>query len=162
MTDLSTTAPLAQAIPPGFKPRKFGDGFIGANGPLYTRLHEGRLQVGFLVEERHCNPMGICHGGMLATLADMVCPITAHVTCEAAKNRFLPTISLQIDYMASAQLGAWVQAEAQVLRATRSMVFIQGQINVDDAVIARVSGIFKIGPAMNFPSPSTSSNPQPS
>ncbi len=153
MTDLSTTAPLAQAIPPGFKPRKFGDGFIGANGPLYTRLHEGRLQVGFLVEERHCNPMGICHGGMLATLADMVCPITAHFTCEAAKNRFLPTISLQIDYIASARLGVWVQAEAEVLRATRSMVFVQGLIKAEETVLARVSGIFKIGQPMNFPLP---------
>lgn len=128
-----------------------GDGFIEVNGPLYTRLHEGQLQVGFLVEQRHCNPMGNCHGGMLATLADMVCPITAHFTCDAAKNRFLPTISLQIDYMASAQLGAWVQAEAQVLRATRTMVFIQGLITAEETVIARVSGIFKIGPAMNFP-----------
>lgn len=153
MTDLSTTAPLAQAIPPGFKPRKFGDGFIGANGPLYTRLHEGRLQVGFLVEERHCNPMGICHGGMLATLADMVCPITAHFTCEAAKNRFLPTISLQIDYIASARLGVWVQAEAEVLRATRSMVFVHGLIKAEETVLARVSGIFKIGQPMNFPLP---------
>ena len=153
MTDSLTTASPILAIPPGFKPRKMGDGFIEVNGPLYTRMHEGKLQVGFLVEPRHCNPMGICHGGMLATLADMVCPITAHVTCEAAKNRFLPTISLQIDYMASAPLGAWVQGEAEVLRATRTMVFMHGLIRVDETVIARVSGIFKIGPAMNFPVP---------
>jgi uncharacterized protein (TIGR00369 family) len=151
MTDLSVTPPPVPTIPSGFKPRKFGDGFIAANGPLYTRLNEGRLQVGFLVEDRHCNPMGICHGGMLATLADMVCPITAHFTCEAAKNRFLPTISLQVDYIASARLGAWVQAEAQVLRATRSMVFVQGLLTAEDSVVARVSGIFKIGRVMEFP-----------
>ncbi len=153
MTEPPATVLRPPAIPLGFKPRRMGGGFIEVNGPLYTRLHEGKLQVGFLVEPRHCNPMGICHGGMLAALADMVCPITAHVTCEAAKNRFLPTISLQIDYMASAPLGAWVQAEAEVLRATRTMVFMHGLIMVEETVIARVSGIFKIGPAMNFPVP---------
>jgi uncharacterized protein (TIGR00369 family) len=142
--NIATAAPPS-AIPPGFKPRKFGDGFVAANGPLYTRMFEGKLQVGFLVEERHCNPMGICHGGMLAMLGDMVCPITAHATCEAAKNRFLPTIGLQIDYLASAPLGAWVHGQAEVLRATRTMVFVQGLLYADNTLIARVSGVFKIG-----------------
>ena len=133
------------SIPKGFKPRFLGDGFIAFNGPLYTRMHEGQLQAGFLVEARHTNPMGICHGGMLATFADMLCPISAHVHCEAAKGRFLPTISLQIDYMASAKLGSWVQGEAQVLRATRTMVFMQGLISADAVTVARISAIFKIG-----------------
>ncbi len=127
-----------------------GDGYLAVTGPLFTRLHEGRLQVGFLVEERHCNIMGICHGGMLATLADMVCPITAHFSCEAAKNRFLPTVSLQIDYLASARKGSWVQAQAEVLRATRTMIFMQGTVAVEEATIARVSGIFKIGQLVDF------------
>ena len=137
---------LNNNIPKGFKPRHFGEGFIDTIGPLYTRLNDGKLQAGFLVEPRHTNPMGICHGGMLATFADMLCPISAHVHCEAAKGRFLPTISLQIDYMASAKLGAWVQGEAQVLRVTRTMIFMQGLISSGDITIARVSGIFKLGP----------------
>jgi acyl-coenzyme A thioesterase PaaI-like protein len=62
-------------------------------------------------------------------------------------RRFLPTISLQIDYLAPAAIGAWVQGEAEVLRTTRNMVFMQGMIEADDTPIARVSGIFKIGPA---------------
>jgi acyl-coenzyme A thioesterase PaaI-like protein len=59
--------------------------------------------------------------------------------------RFLPTISLQIDYLAPASLGAWVQGEADVLRVTRTMVFAQGVARVDDKPMMRVSGIFKIG-----------------
>jgi uncharacterized protein (TIGR00369 family) len=136
---------VLSSIPQGFKPRSFGQGFIGANGPLYTRLFEGKLQLGFVVEERHCNPMGICHGGMLATFADMLCPITAHASCEATKGRFLPTISLQLDYLGSAPKASWVQGEAQVLRATRNMVFMQGLVTADATLIARVSGVFKIG-----------------
>jgi len=134
------------AIPDGFSPREFGGGFIGVNGPLYVRRLEAGLQLGFRVEPRHCNPMGICHGGMMATFCDMLLPISAHVLSETIGRRFLPTINLQIDYLSAVSLGAWVQGEAQLLRTTRSLVFLQGLVQADGVSAARVSGIFKIGP----------------
>ena len=140
------TASASPNVPEGFHPRSFGDGFIGVNGPLYTRRTESGFQLGFRVEQRHCNQMGICHGGMMATFCDMLLPISAHVLSKEIGNRFLPTINLQIDYLAASPLGAWVQGEAQLLRATRSLVFMQGLVQADGNPVARVSGIFKIGP----------------
>jgi uncharacterized protein (TIGR00369 family) len=134
------------AVPEGFKPRHFGDGFIDLVGPLYTRRSEAGVDIGFRVEARHCNPMGILHGGMMATFCDMLLPISAHVLSEQIGRRFLPTINLQIDFLAASPRGAWVQGEAQLLRATRSMVFMQGLVSADAVSVARVSGIFKIGP----------------
>ena len=135
------------AIPEGFKERRFGDeGFINVNGPLYARRSGSGLQLGFRVERRHCNLMGILHGGMMATFCDMLLPISAHVLSGELGNRFLPTINLQIDYLAAAPLGSWVQGEAQLLRTTRSLVFMQGLVHADEVPAARVSGIFKIGP----------------
>ena len=139
-------APDSPAVPEGFKAREFGGGFIGVNGPLYARRRDGVFHLGFRVEARHCNPMRICHGGMMATFCDMLLPISAHVLSAEIGQRFLPTINLQIDYLAPAPLGAWVQGEAQLLRATRSLVFMQGLVHADDTPVARVSGIFKIGP----------------
>lgn len=133
-------------IPAGFGPLPMGGPFIGINGPLYLK-HEGSLvQFGFRVEARHTNPMGICHGGMMASFCDMLLPISAHRKSSEVGMRFLPTISLQIDYLAPAPLGAWVQGEAEVLRTTRSLVFAQGLVTADGTPCARVSGIFKIGP----------------
>jgi uncharacterized protein (TIGR00369 family) len=134
------------AVPEGFKERRFGEGFIGVNGPLYVRRTGSAFQLGFRVEQRHCNPMGICHGGMMATFCDMLLPISAHVLSSEIGNRFLPTINLQIDYLAASPLGSWVQGEGQVLRTTKSLVFMQGLVHADDVLAARVSGIFKIGP----------------
>jgi uncharacterized protein (TIGR00369 family) len=142
---MSLPAP-SPAVPEGFQERRFGDGFIGVNGPLYARRTGGAFQLGFRVERRHCNPMGICHGGMMATFCDMLLPISAHVLSSDVANRFLPTINLQIDYLAASPLGSWVQGEAQLLRATRSLVFMQGLVHADGVAVARVSGIFKIGP----------------
>ena len=133
-------------IPPGFVALPFGGDFMRRNGPLYLR-HEGDLMLlGFRVEPRHCNPMHVCHGGMLASFCDMLLPATAYRKSTEVAGRFLPTINLQIDYLAPAPLGAWVQGEAQVLRVTRSRVFAQGLVSADGATCARVSGIFKIGP----------------
>jgi uncharacterized protein (TIGR00369 family) len=146
-----TTNIQSATVPDGFKPRQMGDGFMAINGPLYYSKFEGGIYLGFRVEERHCNPMGVCHGGMIATFADMVCAISAHATSEAAKNRFLPTISLQLDYMASARLGSWVQGSASVLRATRTMLFLQGLVTADGEPAARISGIFKIGAEFKIP-----------
>ena len=146
---MSTTPSVSSAdIPPGFRPLKMLGGFMELNGPLYLR-HEGDVvQIGFRVEARHTNPMGNCHGGMLATFCDMLLPLSVHRKSPDVGNRFLPTINLQIDYLAPAPLGAWVQGEAQVLRVTRSMVFAQGLVTADGTNAVRVSGIFKIGPPL--------------
>lgn len=134
-------------IPPGFMPAVVGGEFIANNGPLFEREHEGRFQLGFRVEARHTNPLGNCHGGMMASFCDMLLPMAAHRHHDVGM-RFLPTVSLQIDYLAAAALGVWVQGEAQVLRTTRALVFMQGLVEADGQPVARVSGLFKIGPAL--------------
>jgi uncharacterized protein (TIGR00369 family) len=139
-----TPAPL----PEGFRPARMGGPFITLAGPLYARLlvkPEGmRLLMGFRVEERHSNPLGMCHGGMLATFADMLMPMAAMYQ-TGGERRFLPTISLQMDYLAPAPLGAWVQGEADILRTTRNLLFAQGVVSADGTPALRVSGIFKQG-----------------
>ena len=135
---------VSLALPEGFRPFPAGGDFVHLNGPLYGRKTERGLQLGFRVEQRHCNPMGNCHGGMLATLADMTLPMSAQRHPEV-RHRFLPTISLQIDYLAPAPLGAWVQGEGEVLRVTRSLLFMQGLITVDGEPALRASGVFKLG-----------------
>lgn len=151
---MSASAVAGTGVPKGFAALPEPKGHIGVVGPLYMR-HERRdaahpehdlVQLGFRVEPRHCNPAGILHGGMMATFADMLLPLSAHRLTRAASGHFLPTVSLQIDYLAPGPLGAWIRGEAQVLRSTRSMLFMQGLVWADDQLAARVSGVLKIGP----------------
>lgn len=131
-------------IPDGFRPAGILGDFVAFNGPLYGKWTGEKVLIGFVVEQRHTNPLGICHGGMLATFADMLVPCTTMYLADW-ERRFLPTISLQIDYLGSAKLGAWVQGEAQVLRTTRNLLFGQGLVTSDGAPALRFSGIFKLG-----------------
>jgi uncharacterized protein (TIGR00369 family) len=150
MNDASTGEVVVD-IPSGFKPLPIGGEFMAVNGPLYVRLVDGRAQLGFRVLARHTNPMNNCHGGMLASFGDMLLPVCIHRQSVEVGLRFLPTISLQIDYLAPAPLGTWVQGEADVLRVTRTMVFAHGVAQADGTPVIRVSGIFKIGQPFNRP-----------
>ena len=140
-------------IPDGFTPLGVGGDFMAVNGPLYLRREGDQVQVGFRVEPRHCNPMRICHGGMLASYCDMLLPVTVHHQSTDVGRRFLATVSLQLDYLAPVPLGSWVQGLAQVLRVTRSMVFTQGLVTADGVPAVRSSGVFKLGPPFGDDAP---------
>ena len=153
---------MSAPLPPeGFELMRIGGEFVVANGPIWQRGAGDDFQLGFRVERRHTNSMGICHGGMMATFCDMLLPVCAHYLEPALDKRFLPTVSLQIDYLAPSPRGAWVQGEAQVLRTTSSLVFIQGLVTADDQPVARASGLFKIGPVYERPGPRNPVAPGP-
>ena len=135
----------APASPVGFTAMPTMGDFIRLNGPLYLHHEGARVRFGFRVEPRHTNMMGNCHGGMMASFCDMLLPLSVHRKSPDMGERFLPTISLQIGYLAPAPLGAWVEGEADVLRTTRTLVFAQGLVTADGEPAVRVSGIFKIG-----------------
>ncbi len=140
---------LDQSVPEGFHPLNLkASGFITTNGPLYAFHEKGALRLGFRVEHRHCNPTGVCHGGMLATLADMV--LGFGVAVGAGIDRFMPTVNLNCDYVAPAPEGCWLEGTADVVRTTRNLAFANILITADGAPCLRGNGILKI-PAENPP-----------
>lgn len=146
------TTSSAIEIPDGFLPLPMGGNFIEHNGPLYIRQRDGQIQLGFRVLPQHVNPMNILHGGMMASFCDMLLPISVLRSPQSTiGNRFLPTISLQVDYLGPAALGAWVEGEGQLLRSTRSLVFAQGLVRADGQPCVRTSGVFKMGPEFKHP-----------
>lgn len=137
------------SIPDGFTALPLTYGFVGVVGPLYGKLDaEGRVRLGFSVEERHCNPMRIAHGGMMVTFADMQLPFGVRFQ-GGLERHFLMTVNLTVDFLGSAKLGAWVEGETQLLRRTRKLAFAQCIATADGEVALRASGIFKIGPEMD-------------
>lgn len=129
-------------IPEGFRilnlPR---NPFIEANGPLYGRMDGDRFVLGFLCERKHCNPMMACHGGMLATLADMLLLLGTNIQTQL--GQFLLTVSLDIDFVGPVMEGDWLEGRAEVLRAGKSVIFTEGRMTVRGANVARVNAILK-------------------
>lgn len=135
------------AAPPGFEARRMNGGFLQATGPLWLRRDPagGPTTYGMRVQPRHCNPKDMCHGGMLATLADIVLGLGGFE--QAGVRGFFITISLNTDFLAPAPLGAWIECRPELVRATRSLVFAQGVFTVEEAPVLRASGVFRIPPA---------------
>jgi uncharacterized protein (TIGR00369 family) len=130
-------------IPEGFAPFKFAMGFIAASGPLYGKWDGERLLLGFRVEPRHCNPGQVCHGGMLATFADMCLPIASRFQSKIDLG-MMPTVNLTCDYLAPAPLGAWVEGRADAIKVTKNLLFAQGLATADGKPVLRANGIFKV------------------
>lgn len=104
------------------------------------------MRIGMRIEQRHINPLGQLHGGMMATFCDMVLPLGVHFIEQRLASHFLLTVSLQVDFLAPAPLGSWLEGSAELLRATGSLVFVRGLVTADGEPCARSSGVFKIGP----------------
>ena len=133
--------------PEGFQPVTIGGTFANRNGPLYARWTGQHMLLGFRVLPEHVNPAGQCHGGMLALFADMFLSTAGMYQTDKA-GHFLPTVSLQTDFLAPSPLGAWIEGKADVLRMTRTLLFMHGLVHADGKPVLRASGVFKIGPLM--------------
>jgi uncharacterized protein (TIGR00369 family) len=130
---------MQDAIPDGFALAALGKGFSERFGPVY--VDRATRRMAFRVAERHSNPVDTCHGGALATFADsLILAIRAGASEGDAHN---PTISLSLDYVAPIPLGAWVEAEVTLVKATRTMFFIQSLITVDGEPVARTNAIYR-------------------
>ncbi|MBL6454251.1 PaaI family thioesterase [Belnapia sp. T6] len=110
-------------------------------GPFWIRPEGESITFGFRVELRHCNPMELCHGGMLTAFADIV--LTGGCNHVARLSKFLTTISLSTDFIAPARIGAWVEARPEVLKVTRGMLFGQCLMTADGTPVLRASGTFR-------------------
>jgi uncharacterized protein (TIGR00369 family) len=110
-------------------------------GPIWRRPDGEPSRFGVVVAPKHLNRAGILHGGMLMSLADQAMAMTARATSGAKRHA---TIELNIQFVDGVKLGEFVEAEAEVVRATRSLVFMRATMHVGKRTVASTNGIWKI------------------
>jgi uncharacterized protein (TIGR00369 family) len=114
--------------------------FTQHNGPFFHRPGaEGAAQA-FFALPRHCNGLGLIHGGMLSAFLDGLLASAA----ARASGATPVTIHLSIDYLDMGRAGDWVMGEAGVTRATRDIAFVEGRAHVGPRDLARASAVFKL------------------
>lgn len=124
--------------PAGFIPSARGP-FTTHNGPFFHRLSEDGFEHAFYVLKRHCNGMGIVHGGMLTTFLD---GLLARAVVNAIQGAAV-TVHLSVDFLSMARAGDWVFGDARVTRKARDLVFVEGRVRVGEREVLRGSGVFK-------------------
>jgi len=135
----------AHAAPPdlkaqGWKPVPAKD-YPAMIGPFFARRAGEGWEYAFLPEQRHLNIGGVVHGGMLMSFVDDVLGMTVW---EAAARKPVTTVQLNNHFIAPGRLGDLIIGRGEVLRATRSVVFIRGTLTQGDKVLTHADGVWKI------------------
>jgi uncharacterized protein (TIGR00369 family) len=132
---------MTDALPAGFQPFQVTDGFIGLNGPYYSRERsDGQIEFGFQTDARHGNPNGVLHGGAVLTFIDT---ILGHAVVREAK-RPCATISLDSRFIATVAPGIWISGSTTVRKLTRSFAFVDAEAFAGDKLLVTAAAIFRI------------------
>lgn len=110
-------------------------------GPFFfKRQEDGSIDCAFIAAEKHINGGDTIHGGLLMTFADFALFAIAQ---DDLTTGFGVTISLNGEFIAAGKLDDLVEAKGRVVRSTRSLIFVQGEIVVGDTSLFTFSGIIK-------------------
>jgi len=130
-------------IPEGYQleQRSRRNPFNDLAGPFYVRRRGKDVSLGVRIEERHTNSRSICHGGFLATMADLALGYACAVV--GGSSSFV-TISLSLDYAGSAMVGDWVHSEVEVQKTGSRIAFANCYLVANGVRIVRASAIFAL------------------
>ncbi|MCB1668171.1 MAG: PaaI family thioesterase [Porticoccaceae bacterium] len=133
---------MSRVVPDGFELVKLDNGFGDHFGPVYRKEVNSRYVFAFRVSPHQLNIAGMCHGGAIATFADIQIAAIKPFTDLAGKH--LPTRNLNMDYIAPVPAEAWVEMEVDFVRITRGSVYMHSQITANGKVAARSSATYHI------------------
>ena len=116
-------------------------GFISHVGPLWERTVDRAYEYALLTEDKHHNRRNVVQGGVVMTIADRTCGMTArYVTGHPA----MVTVQFDTQFIDDARIGELMISRPRVVRATRSLIFMQTEITAAERCVATASGVFRI------------------
>jgi uncharacterized protein (TIGR00369 family) len=135
--------PREPEIPEGFhrvarpRPNPFNDMI----GPFYERRRGKEVSLGLRIEERHANSRGICHGGLLASMADLA---LGYATLAVGGHSSFVTVNLSLDFAGSAKPGDWVESKVDVQKTGSRLAFANGYLLANGVRIVHAKAIFAL------------------
>jgi len=118
------------------------EGFMKHNGGvMFKDISNTEYEFKSIITENHLNAAGITHGGYLSALIDAGAGTAAH---RAADNAPCVTISLDLKFIGSSKAGDEIIGHVNILKKTKSLVFLFCTLRCDDKIITSASGVWKI------------------
>ncbi|MDO8802084.1 PaaI family thioesterase [Phenylobacterium sp.] len=128
--------------PTGFEPHYRKSPLTDPWEPLYSRKTDGAVVLGLEVTEAHTNSRGFVHGGLISALADNAMGLSCgHRLGDGAR---LVTVNLTLDFLASAQVGQWLEFDTIFVKPGGSLCFAQAFVTADGEPCARANAVFKV------------------
>ncbi|MGZ8335893.1 MAG: PaaI family thioesterase [Allosphingosinicella sp.] len=101
----------------------------------------GRATCRMFPEERHLNLQGVIHGGALLTFLDIA--LFAGGRLAGADVLGAVTLDLNAQFVDVGRIGVPIDAQVELIRETRRLVFLQGKVVQDGETIAAFSGALR-------------------
>jgi uncharacterized protein (TIGR00369 family) len=125
-----------------FKQISTNPGFMKHNGGLMFRnVSENRFEFKSKINEKNLNAAGITHGGYIAAIIDAGAGTAAHRVSGKAP---CVTISLELKFISASREGDEIIGSVNILKKTKTLVFLNCELKSKDTVVASASGIWKI------------------
>jgi len=110
-------------------------------GILFKTVSKDEYHFKTIIKENHLNAAGITHGGYIASIVDAGAGTAAH---RSTDDNLCVTISLELKFISSVQLGQELIGITKIQKKTRSMVFLTCELTVNKKIVATASGVWKI------------------
>lgn len=117
------------------------DGFIDLVGPLWQRQNGDALDHAIVAQRKHKNRRGFVQGGLLMTLADRSLGMAARIGSGVSA---VVTIQMDTHFIDAAKIGELLISRPRIVRATKTLIFMNTELSVDDRCIAMANGVFKV------------------
>lgn len=118
-----------------------GEGFNRTVGPIrFARAGGNEWRAAIELDDRHINSGGVCHGGVLLTLADVA---MGAASFEAGNRHPCATVELTGHFLAAARKGQWLLAVARQDRAAGGLSFMTVEMHAGGRQVMRAAGIWK-------------------
>jgi len=130
--------------PDGFAPHFRKSRVTDPWEPLFSRRRaDGAVEIGLTIAASHCNSRGMLHGGVIAALADNAMGLSCGAVMDPPPAKGLVTVSLTVDYVGAGRVGQWLLVAPRVIRAGRTLGFVDALVTAGDAIVARASATFR-------------------
>ncbi|AZQ68330.1 PaaI family thioesterase [Silicimonas algicola] len=116
------------------------EGFLGLIGPVWEREEDLGPALAFQAGEKHRNKRGVVQGGMLMTVADR---LIGNFARSRNLQRPQATIQLDVHFLAAVKIGDVVMGRAEMMRDTRALMFLRGELCVAERVVVIANGVWK-------------------
>jgi acyl-coenzyme A thioesterase 13 len=139
---LRQKVPMKEAAPSDFEPARFAKGFLDRSGPYFLRRDPDCIVVGLRIEDGHLNYVGVAHGGVLTSLADVALSLQVHALEVPSLSPV--TNSLTTNFIGAARLGDWLEAHTRIDQIGKRLAHTSGQIRRGEDLIMTMTGVFSI------------------
>jgi uncharacterized protein (TIGR00369 family) len=118
-----------------------GDPYEDMVGPFYVHVAaDGSPRGAFVPEAKHANGGGVVHGGALMSFADAAIAAFIYMMLD---GQFAVTVTLNSEFVGAGVVGSPIYATGQIVRDTKSLVFVHGRLEQNDKPIFMFSSVMK-------------------